>query len=335
MEDRNVLHPQRYQMVPVPGTSDIFDFIPAPGEVYTEGTLINKATLWKDATAALFGLGPETVPDDGFAWFGKYNLHWWKRKANEIRYVMQVSGDSPVILCYVDTPGSVQYSDRVDFNELTGEIALVSPVTASVEYAGESDSGIKFLRGKYFKTSGKVYFSSETANYYVDRYTPRSPYGIYAGEVTAIKQEVGEVSYVQSSDRSAYPDSGTKDGYEYEYLGIPFENAVGAPKIETGSYVGTGKYGASNPNSLTFGFSPKFFMVALPDQGLISSSSSSGWIKTIIWFSGISVYQTVYNNTTKENVISAEGNTISWYSKSDQYSQLNENALKYVYVVIG
>ena len=31
----------------------------------------------------------------------------------------------------------------------------------------------------------------------------------------------------------------------------------GFARIETGSYVGTGTYGASNPNTLTFGFVPK------------------------------------------------------------------------------
>lgn len=32
-------------------------------------------------------------------------------------------------------------------------------------------------------------------------------------------------------------------------------------KIETGSYVGTGTYGSSNPNSLTFGFQPKIIII--------------------------------------------------------------------------
>lgn len=35
-------------------------------------------------------------------------------------------------------------------------------------------------------------------------------------------------------------------------------SAMGAAKIQTGSYVGTGTYGASNPNSLTFSFQPKY-----------------------------------------------------------------------------
>lgn len=66
MIDRNVQYPQRYQLVKVEGTDDIYDLIPAPGEVSEVGTLVNKATLLQDITAALFGLGSDAVPDDVF-----------------------------------------------------------------------------------------------------------------------------------------------------------------------------------------------------------------------------------------------------------------------------
>lgn len=66
MYDRNVEHPNRYQLVKVEGTDDIFDLVPAPGVVNNDGTLINKNSLLKDATAALFGMGADAVPDDVF-----------------------------------------------------------------------------------------------------------------------------------------------------------------------------------------------------------------------------------------------------------------------------
>lgn len=66
MTDRNVQYPQRYQLSKVEGTDDVYDLIPAPGEVGAEGTLINKATLLQDSTAALYGLGTDAVPDDVF-----------------------------------------------------------------------------------------------------------------------------------------------------------------------------------------------------------------------------------------------------------------------------
>lgn len=65
MEDRSVQYPQRYQLKKVEGTDDIYDLIPAPGEITAEGTLINKSALLKDETAALFKDLPENpVPDD-------------------------------------------------------------------------------------------------------------------------------------------------------------------------------------------------------------------------------------------------------------------------------
>lgn len=65
MEDRSVQYPQRYQLKKVEGTDDIYDLIPAPGEITEEGTLINKSALLKDETAALFKDLPENpVPDD-------------------------------------------------------------------------------------------------------------------------------------------------------------------------------------------------------------------------------------------------------------------------------
>lgn len=67
MKDRNVQHASRFRLTKVPGTDDVYDLIPAPGEVYEEGTLINKSALLKDATAALFGLDENAVPDDVLA----------------------------------------------------------------------------------------------------------------------------------------------------------------------------------------------------------------------------------------------------------------------------
>lgn len=46
-------------------------------------------------------------------------------------------------------------------------------------------------------------------------------------------------------------------------------------KIETGSYVGTGTYGSSNPNSLTFGFQPK--MIMFNQYRLPTLSYINGW----------------------------------------------------------
>lgn len=189
MIDRNVQYPQRYQLVKVEGTDDIYDLIPAPGEVSAKGTLINKATLLKDATAALFGLGTDAVPDDAL-------------------------------------------------------------------------SAINTL--------------------------------IQAAQSTA----------------------------------------DGKASIVTGSYVGTGTYGASNPNTLTFDFEPKVVIL---------------WYATSTWEDEASVFLIRWNYTTQFapgystnsnssvyiNYITYSGNTISWYNAGYAYYQLNNPGNTYSYLAIG
>ena len=297
--------------------------------------------------AQLYGLnGIDAIPNKAFEYLGKFNLYWWKRRADEIRYTMKVSGDSPVVLCRANTPGSVSYSDEINFNDETGAISLVSPQTATVTYVGTTDSGIAFLRGKYFSTAGKFYYASPTANYYVDRYQPNAPYGIYAGEVIAEEVNVGEVDYVYSADRDAYPDSGESGGYEYQYLGIPFENAREAPKIATGSYVGTGTSGQNNPTIITMGFEPKFLII-LAQQ----TQSNRSQFYTALWVSGIPDWMSAINqgpesgstsgtwvlgnasNSTQKIEVTSTGLKI--ISVNGAEKQLNSNGFIYYFVALG
>lgn len=113
-------------------------------------------------------------------------------------------------------------------------------------------------------------------------------------------------------------------------------NIIPAVHIETGSYVGTGAYGQSNPNKITFGFEPKLLMVAANDKGLdfILYSSDIAWNASFIWFYGVTG-MTMWNNPGVANLnISVQGNTISWYSTNNR-SQCNEIMTTYAYLAIG
>ena len=140
--------------------------------------------------------------------------------------------------------------------------------------------------------------------------------------------QTGDWQYVQSSNRNAYPDSGIKDGYEYEYLRIPLDNAVTAPKIATGSYTGTGTKGASNPTSLTFSFSPKF-LVVLPING----------VYRLIFVRGVERSNTSPNGHSYGDVAVAwGGSTVSWYTTDSNAGvdfQLNVLNTKYFYFAVG
>lgn len=64
MRDRSVEFPERYRLKKVPGTDDVYDLTPAPGEISEEGTPINKATLLTDETAGKYGFGSDAVVND-------------------------------------------------------------------------------------------------------------------------------------------------------------------------------------------------------------------------------------------------------------------------------
>lgn len=63
MQDRVPLYPGRVKLTPVAGQENTYDMVRADQPTQA-GTPLNKDSLLKDATAALFGLGTDAVPDD-------------------------------------------------------------------------------------------------------------------------------------------------------------------------------------------------------------------------------------------------------------------------------
>ena len=351
MTDRNVQYPKRYQMVPVQGTTDIVDLTPAPGEIYDEGTMINKATLLKDTTAALFGLGTDAVPDAVLAYLGQYAQHWWKR-----RLITKIptetnagSSSSPILLCHTNAGMyKIPVSNSIKYDYSADKFVQENPVIHDFEQTGETliPQVKAYLLNKYVvKTNlGEIVENSPLYRVTEDtvlEYNSNSPRGLdaYNLKIIGSTDGVGSWQYVQSSDRNAYPDSGEQDGYEYEYLGIPFDNAVGAPKVETGSYVGTGTYGSSNPNSLTFGFVPKLVVITgngVGEIGILQCSAGARF--------GVYMDTKLVNSATLS--ISVSGNSVSWYSYTPYQNgtavsnaaayQLNtKSSYAYTYLAIG
>lgn len=204
------------------GTDDIYDLTPAPGTISEEGTLINKSTLLQDATAALYGLGSDAVPDD-----------------------------------------------------------------------------VLTLLSRFHGGLGNEY-------------------------VWAKSDDTGIVGYVNSPAPSAYPPA-EPDGYTYTALG-----RLGAKvQIATGSYVGTGTYGESNPNSLTFEFEPKLVIIEGDNHG----QTYSGYF---ISGSGVGMCNSIGRNFSV--FLTWNNDSVSWVcnpdTKSSEY-QLNISGATYFYLAIG
>lgn len=117
--------------------------------------------------------------------------------------------------------------------------------------------------------------------------------------------------------------------------------ANGRAKIAIGSYTGTGTFGSSNPNSLTFPFVP---------HGLLTVShatNSNGEASALIWVEDIptSFYRLAGASFVFQNDVitayrlhvkkSSDGKTIYWYGESGMERQLNYSNLPYKYCVQG
>lgn len=64
MKDRVPVNPGRVLITPENGSAAYYATMTRADNPTQEGTPLNKASLLKDATAALFGLGTDAVPDD-------------------------------------------------------------------------------------------------------------------------------------------------------------------------------------------------------------------------------------------------------------------------------
>lgn len=152
---------------------------------------------------------------------------------------------------------------------------------------------------------------------------------IKAQNVTATSKtyQKTETQYINSINKSAYPDGEKVDDWLYTYLGIPLENTVEKTQFACGTYVGTGASGSNSPNVLQFSFSPKIVFI-------IGSNNNAGF--------GIyngSIYSLYDTSGLSETTWGSKN--ISWFAK-DSYSnsvrpiiQFNVSGRNYYYLALG
>ena len=105
--------------------------------------------------------------------------------------------------------------------------------------------------------------------------------------------------------------------------------AMGAPKIVTGSYMGDGSYGEGNPTSLTFPSAPKLLIVRQ------SGAESEGWSLYLEVIAGMEKKINIAsgnNSAGYDSTLTKNGATVEWYNIIDSTRQLNATGRKYVYV---
>lgn len=346
MKDRIPANPGRVLITPESGGAPYYATVTRADNPTQEGTALNKYNLLKDATAAMFGMGSGAVPDGVLQYIGKYAQHWWKRKAlvSATRYKEKKTQLASGTF-FVKTGAKYYKSASVD--PVTGEITPQEPfdiVSVDDYYNAYVVGDFVVNKGastEYTDNAGVYYFTSGISK----KGSSGSGSEFYQNYVQAVIAEayqinVGGTDFVQSPNPEAYPHSGSDGSFEYTYLGQPWENAVTAPKIATGSYTGAGKFGESNPNTLTFDFEPKLLLVRPASKHVTilaySEDTSLSWPENYptggflaVTFSGKSVSWYVKNAYKWHDT----GMAASGGQTAD--NQLNKAGTTYTYLAIG
>ena len=217
-----------------------------------------------------------------------------------------------------------EYSSRITVSD-DGTVSLVSPSSEDID-GGDYTSVAENLIGKFarptedysgFTTNVIVFFPSDAT---VTRDT--TTYGYNAMTISKYQPVTGY---------AAIPA-----GTTIEYLGKLGDKA----RVQVVSYVGTGTYGSSNPNSLTFDFVPKVVMYlgANKDNGNTQSSTTKRAMfqkeLTINYVSGFgfSLDSSGYPGYGKR---STNGKTFYWYTTGAARHQLNESSYIYYFLALA
>lgn len=299
--------------------------------------IYSKDAVLTGATKTLFGMGADAVPDDVLSLLSSVVMHWWgKRTPGSTAYVeTRTATNWNVQINNKSSTYYWEYSDSISINQNDGSVSLVNPVSTSINYGQSQDQVKSFfqkLKGKYCFCDQSapniiLYFPNDSDQYLSWSNNTLTVQAGHAFSITSVYSSIppGEVEFVSSANRNAYPDNEVIDGYEYIYLGVPWENSRVPVKVETGSYVGTGTYGSANPNSLTFGFDPKLVMINC-------FYNYNGIPCYMIWFSGFTRFGYMNaNNTTAFSL----GNTLTWHSTDNAGYQANTAGQTYEYIAFG
>ena len=207
MQDRVPLYPGRIILTPVAGQANTYDMVRAD-QPTQDGTPLNKATFWKDATAALFGLGVDSVPDDGFTLLSRLNSGlgneylWEQTKITENINIGEETRTS--IGQNIPDGTELFYSDSYEYDSVTGVYSLKKPTKYIFDHSNWGDS---IRAGKYYNAA--------TSGYSVLKYQSGGSWNGISTSFTA--EKIGRevtittntqlIGYVNSSSPDAYPPS--------------------------------------------------------------------------------------------------------------------------------
>lgn len=210
-----------------------------------------------------------------------------------------------------------RYSDSVVVNS-DGVVSLGGNPTQLILASWDTPDVCDVLKGKFAcpVTTGSRFSTNEVVFFPNDTVFSKS--SVSGGHV-AINAE----QYQIVTGSPAIPA-----GTTIEYLGVLGDKT----SIETGSYVGTGTSGSGNPNTLTFGFEPKFVHIQSYSIGN-GDSTGYGFAFFLSGTRGFTIGPSSSNDLFSLNA-KFNKNILSWY-QNNEYAQLNKKNVKYFFAALG
>lgn len=297
-----------------------------PAGISQQGTPLNKATLLQDATAALYGLGSDAVPDDVLAMLSAAAL---ATKTEQTVYEVSTA-NSEISNSVANSLGpgktftakpAITESGNYDTSSYAatvsgGSYGLPASEATSVQncwaYRAENNNELYFVADAnpkvlYYVDSGSQAEGSSTQYYFV------------TGTLHA--ETIGNSKVITS----------------WQLKDVLGEALPAMPQIVVGTYVGTGVSGETNPNTLTVDFKPKLWGIFAErinnsdDVGAVADTGLIPW--------GVNANPFKGNDLRPHWVIAYSDTSVSWYSEGTGSSavnnQKNNSAYTYYYIIVG
>ena len=228
----------------------------------------------------------------------------------------------------------VNYNDSVMINE-NGGVALSNPSSVSCEFYALDE--LQSIKGKFWQV---VNISGYTSDILIPEVV------FVPSDATISSGSIGgsNVGLLISKYQPVHGHAAISPNTTITYMG----QLGGRARIEVGSYVGTGTYGKSNPNSLTFGFAPKIVKLLfrtrtnvgrgdlkyedLTGEGFSKSQNFMVADRLIAEYAQGEGFG--YNHYSSYGKKSPDGKTFYWYSTDAAY-QCNSSGYVYYYIAIG
>ena len=180
-----------------------------------------------------------------------------------------------------------------------------------------------------------------TTNYNLSQYdaTDRVTRDAFNADNLAIDAALKRVSDAAGAAQSTANSASSAAAAAQSAANAAAAAAAAGAKIVTGTYTGTGTYGQSSPNSLTFSGTPQLVFVAA--QGILynESGSSIGSESSTMWVlrGNTMTHTRDASGNQGVNVITWGDRSISWYSSNTTNTatyQLNKENVPYYWLAI-